>query len=93
MKKIILGFVLFTMSILSSCNNITTNNDSNTKASTTELEVSTNTNSNEAEILNGDTTSEKTENVTPNKDNDDINKTSNGDSSPNDGQWSEPLFF
>ncbi len=93
MKKIILGFVLFSMLILSSCNNITTNNDSNTKASTTELEVSTNTNSNEAEILNGDTTSEKTENVTPNKDNDDINKTSNGDSSPNDGQWSEPLFF
>lgn len=93
MKKIILGFVLFSMLILSSCNNITTNNDSNTKASTTELEVSTNTNSNEAEILNGDTTSENTENVTPNKDNDDINKTSNGDSSPNDGQWSEPLFF
>ena len=93
MRKIILGFVLFSMLILSSCNNITTNNDSNTKASTTELEVSTNTNSNEAEILNGDTTSEKTENVTPNKDNDDINKTSTGDSSPNDGQWSEPLFF
>jgi len=93
MKKIILGFVLFSMLILSSCNNITTNNDSNTKASTTELEVSTNTNSNEAEILNGDTTSEKTENVTPNKDEDDIKQASNGDSSPNDGQWSEPLFF
>lgn len=93
MKKIILGFVLFSMLILSSCNNITTNNDSNTKASTTELEVSTNTNSNDAEIINGDTTSENTENVTPNKDEDDIKQTSNGDSSPNDGQWSEPLFF
>ena len=93
MKKIILGFVLFSMLILSSCNNITTNNDSNTKASTTELEVSTNTNSNDAEIINGDTTSENTENVTPNKDEDDIKQTSDGDSSPNDGQWSEPLFF
>ena len=94
MKKIILGFVLFSMLILSSCNNITTNNDSNTKASTTELEVSTNTNSNDAEIINGDTDSkEKEENDTPNKDEDDIKQTSNGDSSPNDGQWSEPLFF
>ena len=70
------------------------NNDSNTKASTTELEVSTNTNSNETEIINGDTDSkEKEENDTPNKDEDDIKQASNGDSSPNDGQWSEPLFF